>query len=207
MADQTAESVRRGLLQGWIHRHGPPKIMLNNQGANVDGILVGEMLSGFGIEKRHSSPYHPECDDQTERGVQSVKQVMRCLLEDRGIEKDDWPSILQEVSYNLNCLSSSSTGYLPYTVMYGVKPMSPHFLYPHADNDRVTAREWLEEVTNAKDVVNSDVNSNLSESRAKMKSNYRSSYSPTNVEAGDMVLLKNEPRSRGLEPCLLALMQ
>ena len=147
------------------------------------------MVSGL---RNGIAPTSPRGRRQAERGVQSVKQVMRCIFEDRGIEKDDWPSILQEVSYHFNCLPSSSRRYLPYTVMCGVKPMSPHFPYPHADNDRVTALEWLEEVTNAKDVVNSDVNSNLSESRANMKSNYKSSYSPTNVEAGDMVLLKNE---------------
>ena len=97
MMDQTAESVCKGLLQGWIYRHGPPRIILSDQGPNVDG-LVREMLKRFGIEKRRSSPYHPEGDVQAERGVQNVKQAMRCLLQERNIEKNDWPSILKSAT-------------------------------------------------------------------------------------------------------------
>ena len=190
MADQTAESVCKGLLQGWIHRYGPPRIMLSDQGPNVDGKLVREMLGRLGIEKRRSSPYHPEGDDQAEKGVQTVKQAMRCLLEERSIEKDNWPSIIQEVSYNLNCLPSSSTGYPPYTVMYGVATTSLSMTcLPRSNRGGDTTQEWLEEVTNARGVVNSNVNSNLSESRSRMKSNYRCSTSPTNVQAADKVLL------------------
>ena len=129
---------------------------------------------------------------------------MRCLLEERSIEKDNWPSILQEVSYNLNCLPSSSTGYPPYTVMYGVATTSLSMTcLPRSKRGggKVTTQEWLEEVTNARGVVNSNGNSNLSESHSRMKYNYRCSTSPTNVQAGDKVLLKNEPRSDGLEPC------
>ena len=35
MADQTAESVSRGLFQGWIYIHYPPRVMLSDQGPNV----------------------------------------------------------------------------------------------------------------------------------------------------------------------------
>lgn len=56
MVDQTAEFVCKGLLQGGMYRHGPLRIMLSDQGAKVDRKLVREMLAGFGIEKRRSSP-------------------------------------------------------------------------------------------------------------------------------------------------------
>ena len=161
MGDQTAESVCKGLLQGWIYRHGPPRIMLSDQGPNVDGKLVREMLAKFGIEKRRSSPYHPEGDGQAERGIQTVKQAMRCLLQERNIGKDDRPSILQEVSYNINGLPNNSTGYHPYTIMYGIEPTSLSATR-RPDSSRegggVTAQEWLDEVVNARKVVDSRVN-------------------------------------------------
>ena len=203
MADQTAESICKGLLHGWIHRHGPPAIMLSDQGANVDGKTVRGMLDKFGIEKRRSSPYHPEGDGQAERGIQTVKQVMRCTLEDRCIEKDDWPSILQEVSYNLNCLPNSSTGYSPFTIMYGIEPTplsTASFRYPGSENERLTAAEWVDEAVKARDELNADVNSNLGKSRSRMKNNYKSSYTASSIQVGDEVLLKNEPRVDGLEP-------
>ena len=183
MGEQTAESVCKGLLQGWIYRHGPPRIMLSDQGPNVDGKLVREMLAKFGIEKRRSSPYHPEGDGQAERGIQTVKQAMRCLLQERNIGKDDWPLILQEVSYNINGLPKNSTGYPPYTVMYGIEPTSLSATRrpdSSREGDGVTAQEWLDEVVNARKVVNSRVNTNLDESRARMKRDYRAKSSRTN---------------------------
>ena len=54
-------------------------VMLSDQGTNVDGKLVGETLEKFRMRKVAA---HPEGDSQSERGVQIVKQVMRCLLVD-----------------------------------------------------------------------------------------------------------------------------
>ena len=128
---------------------------------------------------------------------------MRCTLEDRSIEKDDSPSILQEVSYNLNCLLNSSTGYSPFTIMYGIEPTplsTTSFRYPGRENERLTAAEWVDEAVKARDELNADVNSNLGKSLSRMKNNYKSSYTASFIQVGDEVLLKNEPGVDGLEP-------
>ena len=51
MADQTAESICKGLMHLWIHMHGPQAIMLSDQGANVDEKTVRGMLDKFVIVK------------------------------------------------------------------------------------------------------------------------------------------------------------
>ena len=76
-----------------------------------------------------------------------------------------------------------------------------YFPIPTTGNDKVTAQEWLGEVTTAMDVANSKATSNLE--RFKMKNNYKSSPSPTDVERGIMVFLRDEPRSDGMEPCFI----
>ena len=64
-----------------------------------------------------------------------------------------------------------------------------HFLSnPTTGKDKVAAQEWLEEVTSAKDVVNSKAISNLDESRSIMKGNYKVP-SPTIIERGSMFFL------------------
>ena len=35
--DQTSESIENAFTSGWIHRHGVPKILVSDQGRNVDG--------------------------------------------------------------------------------------------------------------------------------------------------------------------------
>ena len=62
MANQEADTIVNAILANWIYRHGPPKIMISDQAPNVDGEKVRELLAKFGVEKRHSSPYHPQGD-------------------------------------------------------------------------------------------------------------------------------------------------
>ena len=81
MKDMLAETVKEALQCAWIYKHGLPLILLSDQGRNVDGAIIRGLCEHFGIEKRHSSPYHPEGDGQVERSVETIKQTMRCLLE------------------------------------------------------------------------------------------------------------------------------
>ena len=85
MADQEASTIVTGIFDGWVHKHGPPNYMLSDQGPNVDGTEVRSALAKYGIEKLRSSPYHPEGDEQSERGIHEVKQMMRCLLQEKEI--------------------------------------------------------------------------------------------------------------------------
>ena len=68
--------------------------MTSDQAPNVDGEKVRELSAKFGVEKRHSSPYHPQGDGQAERGVRNVKQIMRCILNERKIENNSWDLLL-----------------------------------------------------------------------------------------------------------------
>ena len=78
LEDQTAEFKR-----AWIYRgHGVPKVLLTDQGPNVDGRKVREMCRQLGIEKRHTTAYHPQADGMAERGIGAVKQTLRWLLLD-----------------------------------------------------------------------------------------------------------------------------
>ena len=107
------------LLNGWVYRYGVPDTLLTDQGRNVDGECVLEMCASYGIEKRHPAPYHPQSDGQAERAVESVKQSLRCFLEDRNLDRTNWPSVLQEVAFNINSVRSSSTGFTPQGLMFG----------------------------------------------------------------------------------------
>ena len=64
-----------------------PQTPFNRPGENVDGTAVRGLCSKLGIEKRHSSAYHPQGDGQAERTVENIKQSLRCLLAELGSEK------------------------------------------------------------------------------------------------------------------------
>ncbi len=109
MKDQHATTIEKALLDQWIHRHGRPHIAISDQGKNIDGQVVNDLCKKLGIEKRRSSPYHPEGNGQAERSVQSIKTLVRCVMADENLPKYAWPSILQKSSFMHNAYVNART--------------------------------------------------------------------------------------------------
>ena len=68
------------------------------------------MCRELGIEKRHTTAYHPQADGMAEQGIGAVKQTLRCLLLDRKMEPASWPALLPEISFLLNNVSNATEG-------------------------------------------------------------------------------------------------
>ena len=80
MKNQEASTIKDTLIDQCIYRHGNPKIAVSDQARNINGVVVSALCTELGIEKRRSSPYHPEGDGQVERSIQTVKAILRCIM-------------------------------------------------------------------------------------------------------------------------------
>ena len=64
LKDQTSRSIVNAFLEGWVyHGHGVPKVVITDQGKNVDGLAVHELCHYLEIE--NTTP-HPTTRSQTE---------------------------------------------------------------------------------------------------------------------------------------------
>ena len=106
------------------------------------------MCASYGIEKKYSAPYHPQCIGQAERVVESVKQSLRCFLEDRNLDKINWVSVLQEVAFNINSVECSSIGFTPQELMFGatnIKSAIDQGDYEETEMDAIDQGEGVKE--------------------------------------------------------------
>ena len=166
-------TIVSGILDGWVYRYGSPNFTFSEQGPNVDESEIRNALAMHGIKKKRSSPYHPEGDGR-ERGIQAIKQMMRCMLEERQVAKDSWPTMLPEVCYIMNSIPNKSTGFTPYRVMYGVDPKHLSAAYLELSTregydsvlDRVAELEFME------DIISYEVGENLTQARANLKNSF-----------------------------------
>ena len=96
---------------------------------------------------------------------------MRCMLEERQVAKDTWPTILPEVSFIMNSIPNKSTGFTPYRVMYGIdpKPLSTAFSKISTREGYDSILDWVTELELMEDMINDEVGENLTQSRATMK--------------------------------------
>ena len=63
--------------------------------------------------------------------VETFKQAMRCLLEERQFNETDWPTLVKEVTYTCNSYFNASTGCSPHEVMYvGPLRSKAHVIFP-----------------------------------------------------------------------------
>ena len=202
LQDQSAGSLVREFERGWVYRgHGVPRGLLTDQAHNIDGTEIRNLCQKLGVEKRHSSPYHPQADGLVERTIGLVKQVARCITLDRLLAKESWPEILPEVSFYCNNAENASTKFSPHLLMTGRQPVSPI--------DAMIAKEWAGSCTHAQHLdrlkemsteLKGIARENDRQARTERNSvRNRGTKSPS-FEVGDLVFEKNETRKDSLDP-------
>ena len=80
--DQTAATISTELVK-LLCTYGIPEIIHSDQGANFESIFIEQKLEAFGVEKSHTTSYHPEGDGMVERFNRSLLQLLSTYVEKR----------------------------------------------------------------------------------------------------------------------------
>ena len=205
MQDQQATTVCQAVRSGWIFKHGVPEILISDQGRNVDEEAIRALCETYGIDKRRSSPYHPEGDGLAERCVQAGKQLLRCLLAERDMRQTDWPGVMKEVGFLFNSTKNASTKMTPHEAMYGMKLKSPFSAVLTSDPDgRVRPKELVEETAATTTATTAQVLKRSKEAHERSRTWYnQGKVAPDQreIHAWNLVFLKNEVATSGLDLC------
>jgi hypothetical protein len=114
---KTATEVARHLLD-YICLFGPPKTLLSDQGKEFLNEVVDQIARASGIERRVTSPYHPQTNGLTERFNQTL---VRALAKHTETEPAHWHEWLPYVLLAYRTRVHSSTGFSPFELLYGRK--------------------------------------------------------------------------------------
>ena len=202
MKNQEAQTIKASLMQHWVYRHGKPRTALSDQAKNIDGEVMRNLCNALEIEKKHSSPYHPEGDGMAERAIQTIKSMLRCVLEEEDVSVYKWPDALQQVAFLFNASSCISTGMSPYEVMYGDKPDLPITIMTSSyENDaRINRREYCEELKCKLESTWNEVGQKMKVEKEKRAMYYNQGKQNKPAEKGDLVYIKDNARSHCLAP-------
>ena len=119
---QSAKSVARVLWNKYFCVYGFPACIHSDQGANFESSLIAELLQLAGVEKSHTTPYHPMGNGQVERMNRTLGNMIRALPPR---SKAKWPQMLNGLAFAYNCTVHETTGYPPFYLMYGRTPRLP----------------------------------------------------------------------------------
>ena len=114
-SDQTTETVADCLVDV-VCRHGVPRELVSDRGANLLSHLMQEICEEFGIKKVNSTSYHPQTDGLVENFNKTLRSMLAKYARQLG---DNWDEHLQHVLFAYRTKPHESMGESPYYLLYG----------------------------------------------------------------------------------------
>ncbi|CAI2737131.1 unnamed protein product, partial [Dicrocoelium dendriticum] len=115
MKDQTGETVARAFEFNVPARYGIPQYVITDQGPCFESKAFQTLLNKWGIERRRTSPYHPQTNGMTERFNRTMKEWITCT-------KLAWEDALPEVLLSYRASMQSTTKVSPFELQFGREP-------------------------------------------------------------------------------------
>ena len=111
----TSPAVAEQLMEPFS-RHRVPKEILTDQGTNLMSQLLQELYKMLGVKLVRTTPYHPQTDRLVERFNQTLKQMLRKMIDEEG---RDWDKLVPYILFAYREVPQSSTEFSPFEMVYG----------------------------------------------------------------------------------------
>ncbi|XP_061098630.1 uncharacterized protein LOC133128839 [Conger conger] len=114
----TGKAVARELFL-LFSRVGIAEELLTDQGSCFMSGVLKEMCRLLKVTQLRTSVYHPQTDGLVERFNQTLKAMLRKMIETDG---KDWDQLLPYLLFSVREVPQSTTGFAPFELLYGRRP-------------------------------------------------------------------------------------
>ena len=188
---QTAKATARILWDNFICHYGFPEKFISDQGRNFESDLIKELYKIAGVQKLHTTPYHPQGNGQCERFNSTSCNMLGTLSEE---EKSDWKSYLGCMTHAYNCTKHASTTYSPYYLMFGRHPRLPidvEFGLPKSNcGDNSSKSRYVQKLRRRLNYDYQKATKVANQQANKYKSSYDKAIRGPQLQEKDLVLVK-----------------
>ena len=114
--NKTAKTAAEKLFNDFFLRFGFPERLHHDQGKEFENNLFKQLQKLSGVKGSRTTPYHPQTDGLVERFNQTLKQMLKKLIDGEGRE---WHKLIPYVLFAYREVPQSSTGFSPFELIYG----------------------------------------------------------------------------------------
>jgi transposase InsO family protein len=118
--NKTEDQVAKVLFKRWFCRFSAPTVMVSDQGREFCNELVNRLCALWDVDKRRTSPYHPQTNSSAESYNRSMRKYITVMLEKNPTM--DWEDLLPLMMLSYNCHVHRATGDSPFFFTFAHDP-------------------------------------------------------------------------------------
>ena len=187
--NQTALTTAKALVELFVQHYGLPLRLHSDMGPCFESKVIAELCQLLGIERSHTTAYHPIGNGQCERMNRTLIGMLGTLPAEK---KSRWKDYVLPMVHAYNCTKHASTGFSPFELMFGRKPRLPLDLVLGLDRQQESS-SYADYVANLEKRLKDayvKASKNITGSVNKMIGRYNSHMRGRQLEKGDRVLVK-----------------
>ncbi|GKB59149.1 retrotransposon protein, putative, ty3-gypsy subclass [Tanacetum coccineum] len=179
------EKLTRQYLKEVVSRHGMPVSIISDRDSKFTSHFWQSLNKALGTQLDMSTAYHLQTDGQSERAIQTLKDMLRACVIDFG---KSWDRHLPLVEFSYNNSYHTSIKVAPFEALYGRKCRSP-VCWAEVGDAQLTGSEIIHETTEK--II--QIKKRIQAARDRQKSYADRRRKPLVFEVGDKVMLKVSP--------------
>jgi transposase InsO family protein len=113
---QEVLTVVEALVTNFFCRFGVPRELHNDQVPNFESRLMQKVLQRLGLDKRCTTPLHPQLDGMVERYIRTVKEHLQKVVMSH---QRDWDTRLPIFLLAYRAVTHDTTGLTPASLVFG----------------------------------------------------------------------------------------
>ncbi|GJV85939.1 putative reverse transcriptase domain-containing protein [Tanacetum coccineum] len=179
------DKLARMYLKEVVTRHGIPVSIICDRDSRFASNFWRSLQNALGTNLDISTAYHPQTDGQSERTIQTLKDMLRACAIDFG---KGWVNHLPLVEFSYNNSYHASIKAPPFEALYGRKCRSPICL-TEVGEAQILGPDLIQETT--KKIIH--IKQRMQAARDRQKSYADLKRKPMEFQVGDKVMLKVSP--------------
>ncbi|KAL4083052.1 hypothetical protein QTP88_028382 [Uroleucon formosanum] len=196
LPNHQANTIAEAFVTNFVCTHGIPQTILTDQGTDFLSKIFTEVCKLLQINKINTSPFHPQTNGSLERSHRTLTEYLRHYVDKK---LNNWDEYLPYAFFVYNSTEHTSTGYQPYSLLYGRRLEIPIKL-SHEPEPRYNYDNYYFDLKQKMQESHKIAKENLIKRKVKSKQIYDNNENSIEIHVKDQILLRDKTQKNKLNP-------